>query len=385
MERAPDIASDAYVSVRVISTATAPEGFDSAVTRAANTQNHVQPRDFVALDPVQSQIQEDFLLSLQKTYAVKRGELDPPEDEGCSVVHAALALACAQRNPEPVARANNDINLLWERGSKGAYRLLFDPAPNAYHIWRSVLLLREVSAALRSSRNEREGRAAAIAEEGDLLIAHIVFQRLADVRIGDPEFHWEDAILPSARQMTSVVLAWLIHHVDSAFGPTCFISSTFTNPDRCQLLVDRVLAGLEAGVPVPEMPSNYKPSTSPRRPRRRNAVPTLVDAGRISDGTALVFQPAREGERVALEDWLTEEPKRARATWINERGRPLLWAADGERYSPTGLVMRIWDLAGWKDAPVAVQGPAQWVIIGEGSLASLADEVRRRNEESESG
>jgi hypothetical protein len=53
----------------------------------------------------------------------------------------------------------------------------------------------------------------------------------------------------------------------------------------------------------------------------------------------------------------------------------LLWAADGQRYSPTGLVTHIWDLAEWREAWVSVQGPKQWAVPGEGTLVELAERI----------
>ena len=32
--------------------------------------------------------------------------------------------------------------------------------------------------------------------------------------------------------------------------------------------------------------------------------------------------------------WIAGNPQRAEATWVNSRSKPLLWAYDGERYSP---------------------------------------------------
>ncbi|MEU9884147.1 hypothetical protein [Sphaerisporangium sp. NPDC051011] len=62
---------------------------------------------------------------------------------------------------------------------------------------------------------------------------------------------------------------------------------------------------------------------------------------------------------------------------MNDRSKPLVWAVDGRRYSPTGLVTEIWNQAGWdaQTRPVAVQGPSRWTVPGEGSLWQLALEV----------
>ncbi|PPA60757.1 hypothetical protein BAW75_10770 [Micromonospora chalcea] len=60
-----------------------------------------------------------------------------------------------------------------------------------------------------------------------------------------------------------------------------------------------------------------------------------------------------------------------------------MWAADGKRYTPSGLVMRMYALAEWNGAPVAVQGPRRWFLGSEGSLVSLARSVVREVEDSD--
>ena len=371
-----EASAEGYVSVRVISLKNCQPGFADAVTTATNTQNRVERRDFVALDPVQAAIKEDFALSLQKTYVVKRGELEPPSDSGCSVVSAAIALACAHRNPELAVRAKRGTDLLWEDGPQGAYQLLFNPQdpPSAYQVWRSVLILREIDDALHRTAKDRQARAEAIAERGNRLIAHIVFQHLDLDGIDDPDADWDGALkqVPDAVERA---MAWLIHHLDAEFGQTSFVTSTLANPSRCRILVRLVLPDLQRSIPVPNLPTDYRPAQRVPKQRGPNAVPTLIDAGRLSDGTPLQYHARTQPEREAMAEWLAEDPRRSTATWINQRVRPLLWTADGKRYSPSGLVQRMWQLAGWGKAPVAVQGPSRWYVAGEGSLWTLAQEA----------
>jgi hypothetical protein len=368
-----DALASGYVSVRVISLKNCQPGFAGAVTTATNTQNRVERRDFVALDRVQAAIKEDFALSLQKAYVVKRGEPDPPPESGCSVVTAAIALACAHRNVSLAVRAKRATDLLWEEGAQGAYDLLFseqDP-PSAYQIWRSVLILRKVDDTLHQTAKHRQARAEAIADRGNRLIAHLVFQHLDLDGIDDPDAEWS-TVLAQVPEAVERVTSWLVHHVDREFGSNSYVASTLANVDRCRTLVDRVLSDVRRDAPAPELPVEYRTVRRVPKQRRPNAVPTLIDAGRLADGTALTYRATTQHEREAMAEWLAVDPSRGTATWINQRSRPLLWAADGKRYSPSGLVQRMWQLAGWAKAPVAAQGPSRWYVTGEGSLWALA-------------
>lgn len=380
-EASPETVCDADISVRVICVpADGTDDFGSVITRSTNTQNHMERRDFIAIDPTQIRIREDFALTLDKTYVFKRGDMDPAPDAGCSVVHAAVALACAHRNSDLVVRAKRDTNLLFEEGSGGAYPLLFGNQPSAQQIWRSVLQFRAVIGAVHEESRRLDGRAATIGEHGELMIAHIVFRLIGFEKLEEPECDWA-AELENVPNLVSKVLFWLIDQVDRQFGSASFITSTFANPDRCRTLAANVLERVTAGESAPEVSLEYRPPAKESRGRSQNAVHVLLDAGRIEPGAMLHYVPSNERERIALDSWLSGDDRRARATWVAERGRPLLWAVDGKQYSPTGLVKHMWQEAGWDDSPVAVQGPKCWHLGGNGSLVELAVKLRRAEEE----
>jgi hypothetical protein len=76
--------------------------------------------------------------------------------------------------------------------------------------------------------------------------------------------------------------------------------------------------------------------------------------------------------------WLAEDPERARATWVNERDLPLLWAADNKRYSPSGLVKHMLSLATGQ-VQRTQQGTTRWFVPEHGSLADIASEGRHED------
>lgn len=377
----PEAVARAYVGIKVISTNGCPPDFAAMVTRATNTQNHVGRRELVvALDQVQSDIRLDFLLTLEKEYVFRTGEKEPTAEMGCTVVEAAVALACAHTNPDLAVRAKLSTELLWEEST---YKTLFGGQPSARLIWRAVQVNRAVRTVLYAGKVSREGRAQTIADHGEALLVHIVLQNIGLDELessGEEDWHRIVARVPD---LTNRALTWLINHIDQAYGPTSLITSTLTNPERYRYLAEAVLMALASGLDSPELPPAYKASPEPRRPRRPNAVPTLIDAGRIEDGTTIVLLPGPKSEVEAIGAWLAEDEKRGTATWVNDRRKPLLWAVDGQRYSPSGLTTHIWQEAGWKDHPVSVKGPSRWGIPGKGSLWDLALEIMAEREEAE--
>ncbi|TDB95695.1 AIPR family protein [Actinomadura sp. 7K534] len=378
MQENAERVDEADVTVRAISLGQDRPAYAKQITETTNTQNAVSQRDFIALDDTQARIRGDFLLSLNKVYVIKRGRGELPDTE-ISVDHAAIALACAHRSPELAVRAEQGIDNLWERGPSGAYQRLFGEEPTAYRIWRLVQGRQVVRNTLESLRERLHGRAKDMTRRGELFITHLVFQLLDLEEIDEVDFD-ERAVLAEIPDLTETVVPWLVYHVDARYGKNSFLTATFADETRCKDLAKAVLDDIRKGQDVPELPADYvPPKQKSRKQRRPNAVPTLVNARAIDDGTPLVYRPGSSGEVLAVEGWLAEDPRRKTATWMNERRKCLLWAYDGETYSPTGLVIHIWELAGYESSPSAVQGPRRW-WLNDKSLWDLALEIFDRNE-----
>ncbi|MFB7457738.1 AIPR family protein [Streptomyces sp. NPDC056188] len=377
-EKNADAVAEAYVMVRIISLDGTPEGFGRSITKATNTQNHMERRDFIAIDPVQGEIQKDFRISLDKEYVFRRGELDPAPESGCSVTEAATALACMHRDSSLAVRVKGSTNALWSEGPSGAYTRLFGQQPSAQQIWRAVQVFRLVRDELTTTRAKLAGRPAAVADSGALLVAHLVFQRIGRERFDEADGDWE-GVLAEIPDQVRAVLACLISMVDALFTPKSFVTSTFANEERCARLAAAVLGTLERGA-GPDSPMNLAAllKTSGRtRQRRPQTVRLLVDHDAVEEGTRLEYAPSAV-EELAIGAWLNADPRRRRASWVNDRKTPLLWEADGRRYSPTGLVSQMWNEADWKDQWSAVQGPKQWRVPGEGTLVEIAERLWQR-------
>ncbi|WP_405745447.1 AIPR family protein [Streptomyces sp. NBC_01525] len=372
---ADEDAANAQVGVRIIVTGKAVE-FAKRTIQATNRQNRVEPRDFIALDPVQAGILEEMRAELGLDYSVRRSELDPTEDTGCSVVEAACALACAHPDSQYAARMGTTLDVLWERGSQGIYDVLFRPQPSVYLLWNSVQILREVRRKLHALRPGYEGRGAALTEHGLYLLTHLVFRRLDTETIDEPDPNqgWVTAAVADVPGLVQELLPAVAEAIDGLYGERSQIRAVCADVHRSREVIDRVMCLLvdSEGQPLTD---KYRRVASQRKPRRPNAVHILVDKGVLAEGAPLVLATAYPVEAEALKGWLAQDDKRGRATWINHRTKPILWAADGNQYSPSSLITRIWELAEWEERPVANQGTARWETETGDSLADLAGRV----------
>jgi hypothetical protein len=78
-----------------------------------------------------------------------------------------------------------------------------------------------------------------------------------------------------------------------------------------------------------------------RRQREATTVSRLVEAGALEPGDRLQFRAPSAELQAQLEPWLAEKPERRWASWQDDTSQSLVWEADAEAYSPTGLAKLI--------------------------------------------
>ncbi|MFI8287320.1 AIPR family protein [Streptomyces albidoflavus] len=367
-----DAAAEAKIGVRIIVTHAAQE-FASDTTRATNRQNSVVDRDFVALDPVQGDILDEMRAELGLEYGVQRSEVDLPEESGCTVVEAAVALACAHADSQYAARIALALDPLWERGLQGVYDVLFRPRPGVYLLWNAVQVVREVRRSLLDLRKRYEGRAAALTEHGTYLLAHLVFRLLDTEGIDEPDtkLTWAGDAKAETKEIVERLLPVTMQVIDGLSERRPQIRAVCADVDRCREVSERVVEAMAEGKDG-SAPDTYRRVRPTRKRRRPNAVQVLVDKRVLPEGEPLALSTAYPTEADALKDWLAEDPQRSRATWTNHRTKPIVWAPDGKQYSPSGLITLMWEQAAWAERPVANQGTARWVTSSGDTLADLA-------------
>lgn len=234
----PGAVADARVTARFISLEDCPPDFAGEVTRATNTQNRVERRDFVALDAEQDRLATELAID-GKRYAIKSGEKSPPPDSGCTVVDATVALACANSDSDLAVQAKREIGRLWvgaDSSSGSQYHKLFNPQLTGDRVWKSVQVLRAIDQALSDERSKRNGRGRQIGVHGNRLIAHLVFQALPSGALESPDTDM-GKLLEQVPGLVSEKYARVVDVVQDKY-PTNYLASLFKNATRCKDLVN---------------------------------------------------------------------------------------------------------------------------------------------------
>ena len=219
----------AMVSVRIISIADGSPAFGLEVTRNTNTQNAVEKRDFVALDPTQERIRQELQFEGVE-YAYKTGTASVSASRGFDLMEATLALACAHEEVAMAVQAKREIGRLWEDISKAPYTQLFNAGVNGPQIWETVQTLRAIDAALQSEAKQYSGRDALVCVHGNRFIQWSTFKTLA----WQPNFTFVgiEKRIPEAveRTVAKVVAAVKMHFSES------YPASLFKNLSKCRAL-----------------------------------------------------------------------------------------------------------------------------------------------------
>jgi hypothetical protein len=224
----PDSVKSARVLVRFISLENCPEDFATEVTRATNTQNRVERRDFVALDPEQDRLRTE--LQIEGIYYVfKSGEVVPTGKEGFDLSEATVALACSHADVGMAVQAKREIGKLWEDIAKAPYKALFNPGVHGIKLWQLVQLQREIENQLNHEHSVRSGRDAMFAIHGNRFLAYQVFKRLSQpLSNGDLT-----AAKQEVKTLVSTQLEASIAATNSLFADN-YLASLFKNLKKCK-------------------------------------------------------------------------------------------------------------------------------------------------------
>lgn len=183
-EESRDKLEEADVFIRFISLEDCPEDFGVRVTRATNTQNRIEERDFVSLDEEQERLRLELQIQ-NKEYIYKRSKDDKKSSSNCcNLREATIALACSDEDVKLCVLVKKEINKLWSDTSKHPYKKLFNPSLTGLKLWRCVEVLRLVDDALQSKleSNEESELGREILEYGDRFILYSVFRYINRIR-----------------------------------------------------------------------------------------------------------------------------------------------------------------------------------------------------------
>ena len=207
------------------------------ITRASNTQNKIDARNFVALDPDQERIRTELLIA-KVEYEYREGEPVESNSEGFEFIEAITTLACASSEISLVAMAKGYVGGLYADLTASPYKALFNGGTSSSRLWSLVRLSRRVDSALRGCHNPEEAVERGMVVHGNRFLLHLALRRLAvDHDLSNSEAIPDAAVSEAAERTLDKVKSVL----DSNFKDA-YLAPLFKNVGKCNSIRSQVEA-----------------------------------------------------------------------------------------------------------------------------------------------
>lgn len=169
---------NAEIFIRFISLDKCTENFVLKVTRATNTQNKVEARDFVALDSQQERLYKEFKSGGRNYHYKRTSETSVKDDRNYELEEATVALACANSDINLVISAKQELSKLWSDTSQHPYTTLFNERVHAIQLWRQIDVKREVEYIIKDKQKQTKNQTElALLKYGNLFFLYLVFKQ----------------------------------------------------------------------------------------------------------------------------------------------------------------------------------------------------------------
>jgi len=227
----------AYVMARVIETGEPDNELSVAITKAANTQNKIERKDFVALDPFQKELKEGLdILGIQYTY--KTGEDLANNESVFDLAYVTQAIIADTTDINLIAIAKREIGKVWDDINKAPYKRIFNPTNNPYYV-KNILLLFEVIQNIIKNCALDDRRKIQYTVHGNIFIAAQCLSRLQKAKIREEAFDLTESRKQLERIVPTIFSA--VVELFEAEYPGAYLAHLFRNRSKLQELHEKLM------------------------------------------------------------------------------------------------------------------------------------------------
>lgn len=181
----------AYVVARFIETTQHDSDLSRSITKAANTQNRIERKDFVALNPYQKELQEGLDI-LGVKYVYKTG--DEVQGENCyDLTYVAQTLIAETNDINLIAVAKREIGRVWDDIEKAPYKLIFNRSNSVYYVKHLLILFERTQEKIKQCAGD-DRRKQQYAVYGNIFIAAQCLKNIEKSKIRGDGYKIEEGI-----------------------------------------------------------------------------------------------------------------------------------------------------------------------------------------------
>ena len=198
-EQNPEAVESINVFVKIISLENCESNFANNVTQKTNTQNKIEKRDFVSLDPQQERLQTELALD-GITYQIKRTNDIISGEKQCNVEELMIAVACSLRNVDYTVLAKREVGKLWEDISSAPYIEIVNDKLSAVKAWRCIAIMNRLTSYIKEKSKSISGRERMCLIHSNRFALHLILNQINPQILLDANYDFDtfckDDLLP---------------------------------------------------------------------------------------------------------------------------------------------------------------------------------------------
>ncbi|KRT15957.1 hypothetical protein ASU31_10640 [Pedobacter ginsenosidimutans] len=231
----PDELEKIRVIVKFISLEDAAQGFGKRITIATNTQNKVDKKDFISLDPEQARLKIELKME-NIDYHFKRSEDKILPDETNYILdEVAFGMASFNPNVDYSTMVKKESGKLWQDVTTAPYTDLFNSGTTAAKVIKVVSIYRAISQTLKDLAAKTSGKERSINLYGNSLVAHIVYQKCPKDIWPDESKSFADFKSKKLQSLIDTTIAELHQKIGTEY-PDSMIVYVLRNYTKCRHL-----------------------------------------------------------------------------------------------------------------------------------------------------
>ena len=220
--------SPAFLQARIIEVSDPESSLGKQITRASNTQNKIDARNFVALDAEQERIRTELLID-KINYEYREGEALESTVDGFEFIEAVTTLACASDEMSYVALSKGYVGGLYADIGAAPYKALFNSSTSSKRLWSLVQLARRIDKATKTLADQSSPTQRGIVVHGNRFTMHCILRKLGKkADLSDAE-RISDATVDAA---VKDVLSGVGAIIDADYSDA-YLAPLFKNVKKC--------------------------------------------------------------------------------------------------------------------------------------------------------
>lgn len=237
-EQNPEAVESISVFVKIISLENCESDFANNVTQKTNTQNKIEKRDFVSLDPQQERIQTELALD-GITYQIKRTSESLSGEKQCNVEELMVAVACSLKDVDYSILAKREVGKLWENISSTPYTDIINDKLSAVKAWRCISIMNRLTLYIKERSKSVTGRKRMCLIHSNRFALHLILNYIKPQILLDANYDFAAFYINNLSPLIESVEERIFSIVEEHYSQS-LVHQVFRNFTKCRDIKNRI-------------------------------------------------------------------------------------------------------------------------------------------------